>query len=509
MSKNNFLAGLLMACLLVLMSVAALAANPILSWVKRIGDTNERVSDITIDAKGNLYLTGWFEGTADFASDFGRSDIKTSAGGPDIYVSRINADGSYGWTKTIGGKDWDSGNDIGVDANGNVYIVGQFGMFNATVNFAADWSGADSKTSIDIDAFVTRINADGSYGWTRRIGGTSHDIGQGLAIDSIGNLYVVGNFRRTINFAEDFGGNDEKSAGPGYQSTFVTRINADGTYGWTKIFGANYYTGDPSVNGCRISVDSIGNIYLAGDFVGKINFAEDFGGNDMKSSGYWLDGFVTRISADGTYGWTKRIGGITTDRIYGLAVDTDGNIFVTGFFGLQPESSPQIGATVNFAEDFGGVDYKRRIGVWRYGDIFITRINANGTYGWTKRIGGIGPENANAISIDPKGNIFITGYLEDYPVNFGQDFGRKDTRAGRGRTDIFITKLNANGTYGWTKSIGGTSVDYGSALATDSAGNIYVAGGFCGTVNFAQEFGGNQRKTSLGVGDIFIMKIKN
>lgn len=121
---------------------------------------------ITTDPSGNLYLTGMFAGTADFAVYFGKNDPKTSFGSSDIFVTRINADGTYAWTKRIGGSDDEGTHIIETDPAGNVYLAGSF---NGTVDFGADFGTSDIKISSgSSDSFVTRINADGTYEWTKQ-----------------------------------------------------------------------------------------------------------------------------------------------------------------------------------------------------------------------------------------------------------------------------------------------------------------------------------------------------
>nr|NIN00103.1 hypothetical protein [candidate division Zixibacteria bacterium] len=79
----------------------------------------------TVDSSGNVYVTGEFQGTVDFDPGAG-IDNHTSAGDEDIFLTRINSDGTYGWTKTMGGADIDRGWSATVDSSGNVYVAGDF-----------------------------------------------------------------------------------------------------------------------------------------------------------------------------------------------------------------------------------------------------------------------------------------------------------------------------------------------------------------------------------------------
>jgi hypothetical protein len=295
------------------------------------------------------------------------------------------------------------------------------GCFYGTVNFAEDWGGSDTKTSArDYDIFITKINVDGTYGWTRRMGGTDGCSAYSICTDAAGNVYVAGYFQSSsVNFAEDWGGSDTKT-NAGYWDIFVTKINANGTYGWTRRMGGT--SDDVAYSICT---DASGNVYVAGRFGGTVNFAEDWGGNDTKTNG---GGFVTRINADGRYAWTRRMGGQDIDGVNAICTDEGGNIYVAGAF---------YETFVNFAEDWSGLDIKVTAGGW---DVFITKITANGSYIWTHTMGGIDDDGVSGICADGSGNIYVAGYFQS-TVNFAQDWGGSDAKTSAGSLDMFITKI--------------------------------------------------------------------
>jgi hypothetical protein len=102
-----------------------------------------------------------------------------------FYGEAAHAKAVYSYTKTMGGTDHDLGQSVAVDSSGNVYITGSF---RGTVDFDPG-TGTDNHTSAgEEDIFLTRINADGSYGYTKTMGGTDHDYGQSVAVDSSGNV---------------------------------------------------------------------------------------------------------------------------------------------------------------------------------------------------------------------------------------------------------------------------------------------------------------------------------
>jgi len=393
-------------------------------WTRRIGGTTlDQSNAVATDGSGNVFVTGLFEGTVIFGNDWGAGDSKTSLGSYDIFVTKVDAAGNYGWTHRMGGTGQDRADDMAIDGSGNVYVVG---YFTGTVDFAQDWGGDDSRTSAGVnDIFVTKVNADGTYGWSHSIGGTGYDCGYGVTADGNGNVYVTGAFNGTVNFAQDWGESESKTSAGG-NDAFVTRVNADGTYGWTHRMGG---TGED--DWADITVDGSENVYVTARFYLTVNFADDWGGSDPKTSAGGLDIFVTKLGADGSYDWTHRIGGTGTgDTSYDIGVDGNGNIYVAGHF-----DSTEI----NFAADWGGTDSKTCLGGPH--DVFVTKVNADGTYAWSRRMGDTGNDAGFAIAVEHSGNVYLTGIFSS-TVNFAADFGGTDSKTSAGSYDIFVTKIS-------------------------------------------------------------------
>jgi hypothetical protein len=475
---------LVLAGIVLFLSVDLMqASQPSYVGTKRINAEASRC--ITTDRSGNIYLTGNFNGTIDFGADFGITDTKMSAGFSDIFISKINANGSYGWTRRMGGSTGDYSQGITTDTAGNVYVTG---YFSGAVDFGADFGIADIKSSAgDFDIFITRINANGSYGWTRRIGGIQTDQSYGITTDPSGKLYITGSFSDTVDFGADFGTTSSKSS-VGDFDIFITRIYANGSYGWTKKMG-----GTSEDKGFSLITDPLGNLYVTGYFGGTVDFGADFGTEDIKSTAGYADIFITKINANGSYGWTGRMGGNGADRGYSVTTDGSGNVYVTGYF---------VG-TVEFGADFGAIDTKSSAGM---ADIFISRIYANGGYGWTRRMGGTSSDWGNEITTDRSGNVYLTGEFEGDP-NFGADFGISDIKTSAGNGDIFVSSINADGSYGWTRRMGGTGNDNGTSITKNSAANVFVTGNFQGTLDFGADFGTSDTKTSAGSYNTFVTNV--
>jgi len=133
-------------------------------------------------------------------------------------------------------------------------------------------------------------------------------------------------------------------------------------------------------------------------------------------------------------------------------------------------------------------------------------LTADGDYGWSRRMGGAGADTARAVAVDSSGGIYVTGYFEQ-TVDFRADFGGNNTKTSAGNQDIFITKVSPDGTYAWTRRMGGVDDDYGLGITVNQADVVYMTGFFTGSVNFGSDFGKSDFKRSTGQTDVFLTKI--
>jgi len=343
----------------------------------------------------------------DFGLDFGATDIKTAAGFLDIFITKVNSNGTYGWTKTISGSSSEDCFAIAVDLSGNIYLTGDFW---GVVDFGLSFGASDVRTCIgEHDLFITKIKADLTYGWTHTQG-YQEESGNAVAVDPSGNVYVTGMEL------------DERDYSTGI---LIYKFNADGTWGWSKgIWGDASTEGG---GGQDIAVDGSGNVFITGSFHGTLDFGQPFGTTDTKTS-MGTDMFVLKINSDGTYGWTKRMGGTELAAGSGVALDVSGNVYVAGYFR----------GTVDFGLDFGSTEIKTSGG---FSDIFITKINSDATFGWTKVMGGTEDDEGCDVTIDSSGNAYVTGFFRD-SANFSADFGVMDSKTSAGGCDVFLTKLD-------------------------------------------------------------------
>jgi hypothetical protein len=359
-------------------------------WSKRFGDAgNQDGCSITTDSAGNVLLTGSFEGTVDFGGG-----ALTSAGLDDLFVAKLDPDGSHLWSKRFGDTDYQYGESITTDSAGNVLLTGSF---EGTVDFGG---GALTNAGSD-DLFVAKLDPTGAHLWSKRFGDAGILQEPTITTDSAGNVLHTGQFVGTI----DFGGGALTSAG--LNDIFIAKLDSDGAHLWSKRFGDVDDQQRPS-----ITTDSAGNVLLTGLFADTV----DFGGGALTSAGDY-DLFVAKLDPAGTHIWSKRFGDSGFQVGYNITTDSASNVLLTGLFA----------GTV----DFGGGALTSAGGY----DLFVAKLNPAGTHIWSKRFGDTDYQFGYSITTDSAGNVLFTGYFGG-TVDFG---GGALTSAGS--VDLFVAKL--------------------------------------------------------------------
>ena len=405
---------------------------------------------IAVDATGNVYVTGYYRGTA----SFGGINI-TSAGSSDVFVAKYNNSGTIQWVRSAGGTSEDFGNGIAVDAAGNVYVTG---LYSGTASFG----GSNITSAGNFDVFVAKYNSSGTPQWGRSAGGTLVDFGNGIAVDADGNVHVTGYYQGTASF----GGISRTSAGD--YDVFVAKYNSSGTTQWVQSAGGTGYD-----SGAGIAADAAGNVYVTGFYIGT----GSFGGINITSAGAY-DVFVAKYNKNGTIQWVRSTGGTLTDESDGIAVDAAGNVYVTGNYQ----------GTANF----GGIS-STSVG---NSDVFVAKYNSSGTILWVRSAGGIEYDFGGGIALDAAGNVYVTGHYRG-SASFG---GISSISAGI--FDIFVAKYNSSGTIQWVQSAGGILADESRSIALDATGNVYVTGYYQDTASF-----GGISRTSAGSSDVFVARL--
>ncbi len=431
----------------------ARAANGDHLWSKRFGDTDYQEGlSVAVDGAGNVLLTGWFGGTA----DFGGGPL-TSAGDMDIFVAKFDSSGNHLWSKRFGDASFQAGRSVAVDGAGNVLLAGFF-------SGAADFGGGPltSTSAGDPDIFVAKLDGSGNHLWSKRFGDMSTQAGESVAVDGAGNVLLTGGFDGTA----DFGGGP--LTGNGSFDIFVAKFDSNGNHLWSKRFG----DGDGQF-GESVAVDGTGDVLLTGSFLGTA----DFGGGPLAGVGD-PDIFVAKFDGSGNHLWSKRFGDVGGQIGESVAVDGTGNVLLTGGFVVTA--------------DFGGGPLTSAGDA----DIFVAKFDSSGNHLWSKRFGDASGQVGRSVAVDAAGNVLLTG--EFYGA---ADFGGGPLTSA-GNTDIFVAMLDGSGNHLWSQRFGGAGSQLGESVAVDGARNVLLTGGLYATADF-----GGGSLTSAGNADIFVAKL--
>ncbi len=455
------LLGIIICTLLIGITVLAATSNININgnwqWAKRAGGiTTDYGYGIAVDGNGNTYITGVFEGPADFGTTTLTNPI-------DVFIAKLDTNGNWQWAKQVEGTWDDYGYDIAVDEYGNVYITGEFGGYGSgTADFGTTTLASQGRA----DIFVARLDTNGNWQWAKRAGGSWYDKGYGVSVDRDGNTYITGRFRYTA----DFGTTTLTSQG--YLDVFIAKLDTNGNWQWAKQAGGTNYD-----IGRDVAVDDDGNIYITGGF----NGTADFGPYSLTSKeGLYEDVFIAKLDTNGNWQWAIRAGGTSGDEGCGVAVDEDGNIYITGGF----QGTADFGTTTLTSQGTA--------------DVFIAKLDTNGNWQWAKRAGGITYDNGYGVSMDSDRNTYITGFFEGI-ANFGTI-----TLISQGWSDVFIAKLDTNGNWQWAIRAGGGGIDCGLGISVDTNGITYITGFFPDIADF-----GTIPLISQGDYDVFVAKCKN
>lgn len=340
------------------------------------------------------------------------------------------------WANNAGGESGDEARSIAVDSFGNSYVTG---YFHFTATFGTITLIAQDPTEI----FIAKLDNNGNWLWANKVEGNASNQGWGVAVDDSSNVYVSGYFANTATFGTttltSYGGDDD---------IFVAKLDNNGNWIWAKNAG-----GTGSDECFDLAVDANANVYITGYFTGTAIF----GAESLTCSGS-EDVFISKLNSSGDWLWTKKTGGTSFDSGYSLTVDSNANVYLTGWFA----NTATFGTTTLFGSGS-----------------FITKLNSGGDWLWaTSAEGANYGVRCYSIAVDSNANVYLTGYFQGTAV-----FGSTSLTS-NGNDDLFVAKLNNSGEWLWAKKAGGTGFDIGRAIDVDSSANIYLAGQTQGSLFF-------------------------
>ncbi|MCB9205410.1 MAG: T9SS type A sorting domain-containing protein [Flavobacteriales bacterium] len=255
------------------------------SYVKRFGGTgSDLVRKLSSDMDNNIYFAGHYSATATFTP--GSTLNITAEGNTDAIVGKLNSSGALSWARSFGGSQADSGFDVEIDDQGNVYATGYFRWL---VDFLPGSGVLQFVAEGESDGFVVKINNGGTFQWARQLGGINFDYAQTIAITSASDVVVAGHFYDTADFDPNPNATAEITSVDG-PDLFITALTANGDHLWV-----DHFSGTDDQVAHKLLIDQNENLILAGAFEGTVDFDSGSGTEERTSAGS-LDGFILRLS---------------------------------------------------------------------------------------------------------------------------------------------------------------------------------------------------------------------
>lgn len=393
-----------------------------LAWAKSIGGTwNQVGTHIATDANGNIYTVGTFSDTSNLDPSGGTQTV-TPINWDDIYVVKQTSSGNLVWAKSIGGTGLDSPAGIGIDTTGNVYVSGNFdGVIDLDPSVTSNTFQANSK-----DFFITKLDANGNFVWGKSMGSTQDDEIVSMRIDVLGNIYITGTFKGTMDFDPGPGSFMLTPEGSWASDIFVNKLDANGNFVWAAKMGGTG-TDEPKC----LCFDALSNVYITGGFNGVADF-------DPSASSYTLssldgtDAFICKLNNSGGFLWAAQFGGTQWQAGYSVVADNN-NVYIAGEFANTVDFDPGNG-TYNISNPPNALSN------------FAVKLSNIGNFIWAKAIIAVpgNPTAASNIDLDPNGNFYWTGRFYN-TLDFDPGPGTYNLTANG--NDTYLVILNPNGSF--------------------------------------------------------------
>jgi len=462
------------------------------------GNNNDAGRAIAVDIAGNAYVTG-----ETVSTNFPTISAYNTAfsGGTlygDAFVTKLNPTGSgLAYSTYLGGTGEDQGLGISVDSSGNAYVTGRTNSTNfptTTTAFQTLFGGGDA------DAFVTKLNSAGNgLLYSTYLGGSGQDIGNSIAVDSMGNAYVTGQTSSgvsgTTSFPTTTGAFRPTYLG-GSSDAFASKINPSLVGAASLVYSTYLWGGAGSDFSFGIAVDASFNAYLTGQ-TNTTGIATS--GAFQTILGGSSDAVVAKLNPLGSaLLYLTYLGGSGFDFGNGIAVDGSGNAYVTGQTG---SSDFPVTAGV-FQMGFGGSV-----------DAFVTKVNPSGSgLVYSTFLGGSSNDAGTGIGVDGSGNAFVTGLTlsSNFPAGNAPSGACAGTCGTGASFDAFVTEVNSMGSrLVYSTYLGGSGFDEGTGIALDflAAPDAYVVGFTGSSTDFPTTMGAVQTTFGGGSTDAFVAKI--
>jgi hypothetical protein len=358
----------------------------------------------------------------------------TNHGGNDIWVVKFDSNGSIQWQKLLG-------------ASGDEYA---FQAFQTPDGGYMIGGNTNSATSGNFDFWIIKLNSDGTFAWTKVLGGSDMDFLSDLTLTSDGGCAAIG-------FSRSSQDGDINDVNKGDKDFWVVKLSSSGDLTWNKLIGGDKTEGPSTI----LQTPDGGYI------VGGHSDTNQNGEVTATNHGYY-DMWLAKLNSTGTVQWSKLYGGENYEGMFGLQVVSDG--YVMAGVSQSSNNGDVVGANK------GGYD------AW------VVKVD------WKKYLGGAGDEFIENLYHNSDGSLILVGYSKSSAS--GDILGTN-----HGDYDYWITKFASNGNVLWSKLYGGTGNDRAFSIIKKSDGNYIVSGITESSAN------GDVKGTNKGLSDYWLLTI--
>lgn len=425
---------------------------------------NQLAHAVAVDGAGNVVVTGEFEGEIDFGDGTLTANNDTNS---DIFLAKYDANGQLAWSRRFGDTSRDRGMALAIDDAGNILLAASFGG-------VMEFDGKPLEAN-GYDILLAKLEPDeGEPIWHRVFTGQG-DGGYAepwsMALDADGNIALVGRFTKSLLLAEPHAANTDYDENR--YDAFVAKLDPDGEPLWSTSFGDQW---DDVAR--EVTIGPTGEVAAVGSFAGVATVLGHTWEAPSSASSRPPNAFVVQLGPEGDYRWSKSLGDDGYQDGYGVAIDSDGQTYVSGTFG----------GTIHF-----GGDARTSHGGY---DLFLASYDLAGRLLWSWHAGDGAAEGARELAVTPDGQLAVAGCFAQ-----ALDVGTTVLHA-EDEEDLFLAQLTTDAEPEWSRSFPGGGTEMLLDMAVDRAGSAILVGHFDGDVDFGQGL-----LSSQGDQDLFIAKL--
>ena len=421
--------------LLAILPLAANAATPYYSvWANPIGNAaNQSVVAVAPDATGAVYALANVTGVVTVGSC---GALGGSGATSDVFLTRYDSSGNCLWSNPFAGNQTQTG--VGAAANSTGVII--IGNFTGNINFGT----GPLLSQGGADVFLARFSALGQIVWSEEAGGASTDTPTGVAIDSSGNVSLIGDTNGTFTLGT------QSMTSAGGTDGFLVSVNPSGSAQWLRSF-----SGLGTQIPLGVATDASNNVIVSGAFQQSM----DLGLGPLTSQG-GFDIFLTKFDSNGNTLWSESFGSSGDDIGYAVATDSSSNIWLCGSY----QGTISIGSTILTSQAATGY--------------FVAKFGAGGQPLWAvdAEVGSTTASAPCSLAVGTNNRGYVGLSLSGSGTAFGLPF------SSAGSTDSFVGAIQgSDGSYLGYSSVGSNGADNVLSVAIDPTGRIVSGGFFSGT----------------------------